>query len=412
MFCISFIQTRLETETLTNLILPLITIPILRKSQILKIWTHHICHVFKCKYEILQSITFTGGIVLCLTLWKSESGPFFQALHFSFGVGSFVAPLIAAPYLMTYNNSGDNSTSFSNYSTTINNIEDSYMSTTETFFGFTNYSSEYLNLNQSDLVNNSSNIVYPFSMIGGFGLFVTIMFLGTTIVSPTERKTIQNRISDDGDDVKSSFKFLLSVGVLNVLLLFLETGTEIGFAQMLTTYVVKGQLQLPPSTGSYMTSAFWASFTVSRLVAIFLAIKISSFTFILIDLTIALLGSIVLLFLSSYEWALWAASIILGAGVASFFPAAIGWLNSYINVTNKVASIFIVGASLGGMIIPLTISYYIEIFPDILIYVVPLTVVSCCAVTLVLHLILRKKEKKRIKKEPETIAFITSKVSS
>lgn len=294
----------------------------------------------------------------------------------------------------------------------MNNIGDSYISTTtETFFGFTNYSSEYLNLNQSDIENNTSNIIYPFSMIGGFGLFVAIMFLGTTIVSPTERKTLQKRSSDD-DDVKSSFKFLLSVGVLNVLLLFLETGTEIGFVQMLTTYVVKGQLQLPPSTGSYMTSAFWAAFTVSRLVAIFLAIKISNFTFILIDLTIALLGSIVLLFLSSYEWAMWAASIILGAGVASFFPAAIGWLNCYINVTNKVASIFIVGASLGGMIIPLTISYYIETFPDILIYVVPLTVVSCCAVTLVLYLILRKKEKKRIKKEPETIAFITSEASS
>lgn len=356
---------------------------------------------------------FTGGNVLCLTLWKSESGPFFQALHFSFGVGSFMAPLIAAPYLASYNNAGDNTT-FSDYSTTINNIEDSYLSTIEntTFFGFTNYSSEYLNLNRSEFQNSSSNIVYPFSMIGGFGLLVTIMFWGTAIVSPTERKTFQNRSSDDGDDVKSSVKFLLSVGVLNVLLLFLETGTEIGFAQMLTTYVVKGQLQLSPSTGSYMTSAFWAAFTVSRLVAIFLAIKISSFTFILIDLSVALLGSIVLLFLSSYEWAMWAASIILGAGVASFFPAAIGWLNCYINVTNKVASIFIVGASLGGMIIPLTISYFIETFPDILIYVVPLTVLCCCVVTLVLHLILRKKEKKRIKKEPENIAFITSKVST
>jgi len=37
--------------------------------------------------------------VLCLDLWGRNSGPFMQALHFSFGLGAFVAPLLAAPFL-------------------------------------------------------------------------------------------------------------------------------------------------------------------------------------------------------------------------------------------------------------------------------------------------------------------------
>ncbi|GLG93714.1 Uncharacterized protein GBIM_01055 [Gryllus bimaculatus] len=41
----------------------------------------------------------TGGNVLCLDLWGRNSGPFMQALHFSFGLGAFVAPLLAAPFL-------------------------------------------------------------------------------------------------------------------------------------------------------------------------------------------------------------------------------------------------------------------------------------------------------------------------
>jgi fucose permease len=42
---------------------------------------------------------FSGGNVLCLDLWGRNSGPFMQALHFSFGLGAFVAPLLAAPFL-------------------------------------------------------------------------------------------------------------------------------------------------------------------------------------------------------------------------------------------------------------------------------------------------------------------------
>jgi hypothetical protein len=45
------------------------------------------------------SLCFLGGNVLCLDLWGRNSGPFMQALHFSFGLGVFVAPLLAAPFL-------------------------------------------------------------------------------------------------------------------------------------------------------------------------------------------------------------------------------------------------------------------------------------------------------------------------
>lgn len=43
----------------------------------------------------------TGGNVVCLELWGRQSAPYMQALHFSFGLGAFVAPLVAAPFLST-----------------------------------------------------------------------------------------------------------------------------------------------------------------------------------------------------------------------------------------------------------------------------------------------------------------------
>ncbi|XP_074660196.1 sodium-dependent glucose transporter 1-like [Tubulanus polymorphus] len=45
----------------------------------------------------------TGGNVLCIGLWGRSSAPFLQALHFAFGMGAFVAPLIAEPFLSSTN---------------------------------------------------------------------------------------------------------------------------------------------------------------------------------------------------------------------------------------------------------------------------------------------------------------------
>lgn len=41
----------------------------------------------------------TGGNVQLLRLWGTKSAPYMQALHFAFGIGALVAPLIAKPFL-------------------------------------------------------------------------------------------------------------------------------------------------------------------------------------------------------------------------------------------------------------------------------------------------------------------------
>lgn len=45
----------------------------------------------------------TGGNVLCLDLWKGldDSGPYMYSIHFSFGTGDFLAPIITEKFLRT-----------------------------------------------------------------------------------------------------------------------------------------------------------------------------------------------------------------------------------------------------------------------------------------------------------------------
>ena len=41
-----------------------------------------------------------GGNVVCLDIWRGlDSGPAMHCIHFFFGVGAFIAPLAASPFL-------------------------------------------------------------------------------------------------------------------------------------------------------------------------------------------------------------------------------------------------------------------------------------------------------------------------
>ena len=43
----------------------------------------------------------TGGNVLLLNIWEGrDSGPYMHAIHFTFGIGAFLAPLISRPFLV------------------------------------------------------------------------------------------------------------------------------------------------------------------------------------------------------------------------------------------------------------------------------------------------------------------------
>ncbi|XP_042909181.1 sodium-dependent glucose transporter 1 isoform X2 [Parasteatoda tepidariorum] len=310
----------------------------------------------------------TGGNVCCLNLWGKDSGPFYQALHFTFGIGGLVSPLIAAPFLGDYSD-------FEQF------YDNGTLETNETCYQ-----------NHTDFSNATSvaipRVTWAYMSIGVISFFVTILFLAMCIIAPVDESGRKGGESESG---KKSWAFTALIVFLTCILILTSMGTEVGYAQMLTTYAVKGPLHLSTSTGSYMTSTYWAAFTASRLAAIFLTIKFSNFSLIVFDVVLTFIGGLVLLFLAaSYDWALWVASILLGVGIASFFPASVSWIEQYINVTNKIASMFAVGASFGEMIIPYTISYFIDEKPEVFIYVVIVSCVVAIVVTFIMYLILRK----------------------
>ncbi|GIY75419.1 major facilitator superfamily domain-containing protein 4A [Caerostris extrusa] len=298
----------------------------------------------------------TGLNVCCLNLWGQDCGPFYQALHFMYGFGSLLAPLIASPFLDDY------------HETTSVNDSMSFTCNTSTWdpVGLTVDTTNILTWDSVGLTGNISNgyqndkfpsITYAYTIIGIYAFVVTVAFFIVCIISPLDASGNKNEANKTK---QNGFMFISMIVTLTFLLLFFETGTEIGFAQMVTAYSVKGPLKLTAVVGSYITSAYWAAFTLSRFSSIFLAIKFSSLSVVVLDLTFFTAGTIVLLFWAgSKEWCLWLATILLGIGIASLYATVITWVERYIDITNKVLGLFATGAAFGEMVIPLTISWFL-----------------------------------------------------
>ncbi|XP_042912752.2 sodium-dependent glucose transporter 1 [Parasteatoda tepidariorum] len=332
----------------------------------------------------------TGANVCCLNLWGKDSGPYFQALHFMFGFGGLIAPLVAAPFLgdySEYEQLGGNMTLAAN--------DSGYQVPTEAMF-----------LNASSITSAEiPRVTYAYMSIGAISCFVTLLFLVMSVISPIDES---GRKPEETASGNRSFGFTAIIVILTTILIQTSMGTEVGYAQMLTTYAVKGPLHLTPTTGSYMTSTYWAAFTVARFAGIFLTIKFSHLTILVFDVIVTFLGGLVLLFFAThYDWALWVASIFLGVGIASFFPASVSWIEKYINITNKIASTFPIGAAVGEMLIPYAISYFMEKKPEVFIYVVVVSCSIAIIVTFFMYLILRNTpDKYTIKKGVENSAYV------
>ncbi|RWS16365.1 sodium-dependent glucose transporter-like protein [Dinothrombium tinctorium] len=221
-----------------------------------------------------------SGNVWILHLWGTESPPFIQSLHFAFGCGALIGPLIAEPFLLEIKH------------------------------------------NQHSLLNSTSvraipqlKVHYPYMIVASFSLIVVIIFGIVYFIRrsndphPTRKKVV-------GENEKSSVTFLMHCVIvfLSCSFLFFYIGLELSFGTMLTTYVVNSDLKLDKSTASYMTSV---------------------------------------------------GIILMGLGTSPIFGALFGFLQDFIFLSSKTASILFVSGCVGQFIIPYLIGNFVDKHPSI-----------------------------------------------
>jgi MFS transporter, FHS family, Na+ dependent glucose transporter 1 len=150
-----------------------------------------------------------------------------------------------------------------------------------------------------------------------------------------------------------------SVVLTAALFLFFYVGAEIAFGGWVYTYAV--ELKLAPAVqAAYLTSAFWLTFTIGRLIAVPLATRFKPRQII----SAALLGCIffmglVFVFADSTV-VLWIAALGVGFCMAPVYPSGFTLAVQGLKLTARASSVILLGDSFGGMILPWLVGRVLE----------------------------------------------------
>jgi FHS family Na+ dependent glucose MFS transporter 1 len=144
-----------------------------------------------------------------------------------------------------------------------------------------------------------------------------------------------------------------------------------------------------------LTSLYWGSFTVSRLISIPLATRIKPRQIVIYDIAGSLIGLGMIFLFPGQSALLWIGTIILGASVASLFPTMLTYAEGLLKMSGKVTSIFFISGSVGSILLPWVIGQTVErAGPTIIIKILFLTLCAAGGILLIL-LRLSKRYKQR-----------------
>ena len=172
--------------------------------------------------------------------------------------------------------------------------------------------------------------------------------------------------------------------ILIAAFLFLYVGAEVGFSGWIYTYALQVDMA-NETTAAYLTSLFWGTFTLGRLLSVVLATRLRSYWIVVADLVGCLLGLGVLLLFPASAAALWVGAAILGLSMASLFPSMISLAERRINLTGSRMSVFFVGGSSGAMLLPWIIGQlFVPVGPRVMVYAIAASMLGAALVFAIL----------------------------
>ena len=285
----------------------------------------------------------TGGNVLCLDLWQGfdDSGPYMHSIHFSFGLGAFLAPIIAEKFLRE-----DSMHMNSDNSTEIIKEGDSITS--------------------NPITGPGLEMLYPI-----LGIFTIIASIGYLVfaVSAYKIKDDNNESFKISETTKKSTSNNFVIISLILVFLFLYAGMEVIYGTYIAAFSVRSDLHLSRKIGARITAVFWGSFAAMRFVAIFISMKLNPLGTLLFSFFMSIVGSTLLaIFAETSAVALGILTAFMGIGMAPIYASSMLWMDQFMTVTNKIGGLMTVAAGVGADAFPLILGQFIGTFPMLLMY--------------------------------------------
>jgi FHS family Na+ dependent glucose MFS transporter 1 len=139
--------------------------------------------------------------------------------------------------------------------------------------------------------------------------------------------------------------------LIMVLCFALYVGSEVGYGAWIYTYAFKLKFGTEV-TAAYLTSAFWGSFTLARLLGVWISTRARPITILAADFAGCLASIALIMLFRDSATVLWIGTILVGMAQASIFPTFLTLAEERMHVTGTITGWFLVGSGLGGMVLP------------------------------------------------------------
>ena len=266
---------------------------------------------------VAEATVDVGGNAMLGWIHRGRVGPYMNALHFFFGFGAFLSPIIVAQAIL--------------------------------------------------LTGGITGAYWMLAL-----LMAPIALWVLPLASPHAPSSIHSGVT-----TLRSNHFLL---FLCMIFMLLYVGAEVSFGGWIYTYAVAmGLAQI--TTAAYLTSVFWGALTIGRLGAIPVAARLRPSTILLGDLAGCVVSVGAILVWPHSSAVLWLGAFGLGLSMASIFPIILTWAGRRMTMSGAATSWFLVGSSIGAMTFPWIIGQLFEsIGPQVAMITILLLLLADCAV--------------------------------
>jgi FHS family Na+ dependent glucose MFS transporter 1 len=244
-----------------------------------------------------QGLIDIGANLGVLWVFKSRVGPYMNALHFFFGLGAFISPIIVTNVMRW----------------------------------------------------SGGTITWPFWVLG-------ILYLPGLIGLLIYPSPDNSEKEKDGEmPQKINYKLVIPI----IVLFFLYVGVEASFGGWIYTYATGNGIS-GEAGASYLNSLYWGALMAGRLITVPLSRKVEASKILVGNYILMALFLLMILVWPVNSVMVWVASIGLGFAVSSVFPTLLALAETRMKVTGAITGLFFLGTSLGGMIVPTVLGQIFE----------------------------------------------------
>ena len=298
------------------------------------------------------NVTFAAGQKQIYNLWQERSAPPMHILHGGYGVGSFLIPLIANPFLavpkMTeYNSTGHNDSITVGGVHEISELNASRPENTE----YLKVSKiEYAYMIPSLITVGMSIVFYYYQFCDNLTRSVPKRQGQLTNAKTASRHAMKfKEIINPASCTNGRFFYGLQIFTLLFFFYFTCTGGERISGTFIRAFAID-YYDFSVDDGSYINTTFWISFSVGRFAGFFIASWVSIRIMTCIEDGGVLLSAIcMMLFSGGTSMALWILILPLGFFIGPLYPSGMGWANYHVQMTGFGITILTIGESFGTL---------------------------------------------------------------